>query len=69
MANAEHGMIAVDKMGAKVLFLNPVTYESSSAAGCRVRCRSETVPDAAAISRAAACQQAPARAHPLETMT
>ena len=28
MANAEHGMIAVDKMGAKVLFLNPVTYET-----------------------------------------
>lgn len=27
-ANAEHGMIAVDKMGAKVLFLNPVTYET-----------------------------------------
>jgi YVTN family beta-propeller protein len=23
-----HGMIAVDKMGAKVLFLNPVTYET-----------------------------------------
>src|SRR6516164_1397611 len=28
MANAELGMIAVDKMGAKVLFLNPVTYET-----------------------------------------
>ncbi len=30
MANAEnsHGMIAVDKMGGKVLFLNPVTYET-----------------------------------------
>src|ERR1700739_2659758 len=28
MANAEHGMIAVGKMGAKVLFLNPVTYET-----------------------------------------
>ena len=28
MANAEHGMIAVDKMGSKVLFLNPVTYET-----------------------------------------
>ena len=27
-ANAEHGMIAVDKMGAKVLFLDPVTYET-----------------------------------------
>ncbi len=26
MANVEHGMIAVDKMGTKVLFLNPVTY-------------------------------------------
>jgi hypothetical protein len=28
MANAtnSHGMIAVDKMGAKVLFLNPATY-------------------------------------------
>ncbi len=26
MANAEHGMIAVDKMGTKVLFLNPDTY-------------------------------------------
>src|SRR6202451_1922839 len=26
MANAEHGMIAVDKMGGKVLFLNPTTY-------------------------------------------
>ena len=28
MANAEHGMIAVDKMGGKVLFLNPVTYKT-----------------------------------------
>jgi YVTN family beta-propeller protein len=28
MANAEHGMIAVDKMGAKVLFLNPDSYET-----------------------------------------
>ncbi len=28
MANVEHGMIAVDKMGTKVLFLNPVTYET-----------------------------------------
>src|SRR6202034_3828336 len=28
MPYAEHGMIAVDKMGAKVLFLNPVTYET-----------------------------------------
>ncbi len=27
MANAR-GMIAVDKMGTKVLFLNPVTYET-----------------------------------------
>src|SRR6185369_16572912 len=27
MANA-HGMIAVDKMGGRVLFLNPVTYET-----------------------------------------
>ena len=26
MADVEHGMIAVDKMGTKVLFLNPVTY-------------------------------------------
>jgi YVTN family beta-propeller protein len=26
MASVEHGMIAVDKMGAKVLFLNPATY-------------------------------------------
>src|ERR1700692_4065253 len=26
MADAEHGMIAVDKMGGKVLFLNPATY-------------------------------------------
>ncbi len=28
MANVEHGMIAVDKMGTKVLFLNPVSYET-----------------------------------------
>ena len=31
MANCkaiQSGMIAVDKMGAKVLFLNPVTYET-----------------------------------------
>ena len=28
MANVEHGMIAVDKMGTKVLFLNPATYET-----------------------------------------
>ncbi len=28
MANVEHGIIAVDKMGAKVLFLNPVTYQT-----------------------------------------
>jgi YVTN family beta-propeller protein len=28
MANVEHGMIAVDKMGTKVLFLNPQTYET-----------------------------------------
>ena len=28
MANAEHGMIAVDKMGGKVLFLDPDTYET-----------------------------------------
>ena len=30
MANADsaRGMIAVDKMGGKVLFLNPVTYET-----------------------------------------
>ena len=26
MANSEHGMIAVDKMGTKVLFLNPRTF-------------------------------------------
>ncbi len=26
MANVEHGMIAVDKMGTKVLFLNPATF-------------------------------------------
>ena len=26
MANVEHGIIAVDKMGGKVLFLNPDTY-------------------------------------------
>ncbi len=28
MASVEHGMIAVDKMGTKVLFLNPQTYET-----------------------------------------
>jgi YVTN family beta-propeller protein len=28
MASADHGMIAVDKMGGKVLFLNPATYET-----------------------------------------
>ncbi|MGA8356322.1 MAG: hypothetical protein WB772_03095, partial [Xanthobacteraceae bacterium] len=28
MANVEHGMIAVDKIGTKVLFLNPKTYET-----------------------------------------
>jgi YVTN family beta-propeller protein len=28
MAKAENGIIAVDKMGAKVLFLNPKTYET-----------------------------------------
>ena len=28
MANAEDGMIAVDKMGGKVLFLNPSTYQT-----------------------------------------
>ena len=28
MANAEHGMIAVDKMGGKILFLNPSTYQT-----------------------------------------
>src|SRR5512134_856351 len=27
-ANGERGMIAVDKMGGKVLFLNPATYET-----------------------------------------
>jgi hypothetical protein len=27
-AKSSHGMIAVDKMGTKVLFLNPVTYET-----------------------------------------
>ena len=31
MANVEHGMIAVDKMGTKVLFLNPTTYETEVA--------------------------------------
>jgi hypothetical protein len=32
MASREksNGMIAVDKMGAKVLFLNPVTYRRKS---------------------------------------
>ncbi len=28
MASVDHGMIAVDKMGGKVLFLNPATYET-----------------------------------------
>src|SRR5580704_12605885 len=28
MASADRGMIAVDKMGGKVLFLNPATYET-----------------------------------------
>src|SRR5271167_4544113 len=28
MANVEHGMIAVDKMGTKVLFLDPTTYQT-----------------------------------------
>jgi YVTN family beta-propeller protein len=28
MASADHGIIAVDKMGGKVLFLNPQTYET-----------------------------------------
>ena len=27
-ANGQHGMIAVDKMGAKILFLNPDTFET-----------------------------------------
>jgi len=30
MANAEHGMIAVDKMGTKILFLNPKTYATET---------------------------------------
>jgi DNA-binding beta-propeller fold protein YncE len=30
-ANGERGMIAVDKMGGKVLFLNPATYETEVA--------------------------------------
>jgi YVTN family beta-propeller protein len=30
MANASHGMIAVDKMGTKVLFLNPDTFETET---------------------------------------
>ena len=30
-ANTSHGMIAVDKMGTKVLFLNPETYETEVA--------------------------------------
>src|SRR5882672_6551175 len=30
MANAESGMIAVDKMGAKVLFLDPSTCETET---------------------------------------
>src|SRR5512134_1724052 len=29
-ANGERGMIAVDKMGGKVLFLNPATYETET---------------------------------------
>jgi DNA-binding beta-propeller fold protein YncE len=28
MASVDHGIIAVDKMGGKVLFLNPATYET-----------------------------------------
>src|SRR5271163_2945417 len=28
MADVEHGLIAVDKMGTKILFLNPRTYET-----------------------------------------
>jgi YVTN family beta-propeller protein len=28
MTSVEHGMIAVDKMGGKVLFLNPATYQT-----------------------------------------
>ena len=28
MASGARGMIAVDKMGTKVLFLDPVTYET-----------------------------------------
>src|ERR1700691_4637587 len=28
MASADHGIIAVDKMGGKVLFLNPITYQT-----------------------------------------
>ena len=28
MGTADHGMIAVDKMGAKILFLDPVTFET-----------------------------------------
>jgi YVTN family beta-propeller protein len=31
MTSVEHGMIAVDKMGAKVLFLNPTTYATEIA--------------------------------------
>ena len=27
-ANGQHGMIAVDKMGTKILFLNPETFET-----------------------------------------
>ena len=30
MAKAARGLIAVDKMGGKVLFLNPVTYRRKS---------------------------------------
>ena len=34
MANAEHGMIAVDKMGGKVLFLDPATYATEIVIDC-----------------------------------
>ncbi len=30
MSTASHGMIAVDKMGAKILFLDPVAYETQT---------------------------------------
>src|SRR5262245_1074276 len=30
MSGGTHGMIAVDKMGCKILFLNPVTYETET---------------------------------------